>query len=137
MESDDFKSYVQSLEHGQLERMYRQIHREAGIGDPRRQGLFDLRQELGRRFQRVYEGRDTAAVVEEIVSIYSDAGWVVSDPVGRVLVDELVGLMIDRLDLNRRSVIIAQDIAAHNLEVGESNRRYITRLLREYMGETS
>ena len=80
---------------------------------------------------------DTAAVVEEIVSIYSDAEWVVSDPVGRVLVDELVGLMIDRLDLNRRSVIIAQDIAAHNLEVGESNRRYITRLLREYMGETS
>lgn len=133
MVSEDFKAFVRSLDHEGLERMYRSIYDEASIDDPRRQGLLVLRQELGLRYRRAYKGRDTAVVVGEVVSIYSDAGWVIEDPVQRIVVDELLGLVIDRHGLNRRSLILAQDIAVCGLDLAESNREYVTRLVGPYL----
>lgn len=133
MESQDFKTYVRSLDHEALERMYRSIHDEAPLNDPRRKSLLILRQELGARYRRAYKARDTAVVVEEIRRIYSDAGWVIDDAVQRIVADELVGLVIERHQLERKSLILAQEIVVCGLELADSNREYITRLMAPYL----
>jgi hypothetical protein len=133
MESQDFNAFVRGLDHEGLERMYRRIYDAAAIDDPERQRLLVLRQELGLRYRRVYKTWDTAVVVGEVVSIYSDAGWVIDDPVRRILADELLGLVIERHGLSRRSLILAQDIAVCGLDLAESNREYVTRLVGPYL----
>ena len=133
MESQDFNAFVRGLDHEGLERMYRRIYDAAAIDDQERQRLLVLRQELGSRYRRVYKTWDTAVVVGDVVSIYSDAGWVIDDPVRRILADELLGLVIERHGLNRRSLILAQDIAVCGLDLAESNREYVTRLVGPYL----